>query len=235
MVRAKLFDEYKGNIANAGLAVVDISLDLKDKIDALLQLPFLVGTPNSVYTATFVTDGTTAAHYHASSRINTANYPTGNIIAAAGNGASTKPRFECIRAIDKYFSQFGAGFADGGDMVAGRIHVASGIASQFGDEFTPTTVTNPYADGLFQNRGSVSFNGRAYEIVPDPTIDPAAKYIYVSSNLPAGIFFDKPAGSLVHRHEDTILNEVQTFERALIGYCFPVTWAPRVLAVQFKS
>jgi len=235
MVRVQLFDAYKGRIADSALAVVDIAMDLKDKIDELLQLPFLVGTPNSVYTASFVNDGTAASHFHASSRINTANYPAGNIITLAANGAATKPRLEAIRAIDQYFSQFGSGFDVSGDMVAGQVHVASGIAHQFADEFDATSHQNAYTDELYKNRGVITWNGRKYEIVPDPTIDPTDKYIYVNSNLPAGIFFDKPAGSLVERKEDTILNEVQSFERALIGYAFPVTHAPRVLAVKFKN
>jgi hypothetical protein len=235
MVHAKLFDEYEGNVGNANLAVVDIAMDLAEKVDSLLQLPFLVGTANSVYTGTFVNDGTTASHYLATSRINTANFPTGNIIAPSTNGAATKPRLDCIRAIDEYFGRFGNGFDVDGDMVAGRVHVASGIAHEFGLEFDATSHQNVYTDGLFKNRGRIDYNGRTYEIIPDNTLDPTDKYLYVNSNLPAGLFFDKPAGSKVFRMEDEIQNEVQTFERKLMGYAFPLTFAPRVLAVKFKN
>ncbi len=235
VVRAKLFDEYKGNIADAALATVDIALDLMEKIDALLQVPMTVGTSSSVFTATFVNDGTPASHYHASDRIFTTNFPTGNIIVLSTNGASTVPRFDVIRAVDEYFGRFGSAFSPDGEMVAARIHVASGMAHHFGDEFTPTSAANLYTDKLFVTRKRVEYNGSIYEIVPDPTMDPASKYVLVTGNAPAGIFFDKPAGSMVKRTEDEVLNEVFAFERALIGYGFPITWAPRVLAVKFKD
>jgi hypothetical protein len=232
MYRAKLFDPYKGNVADAALGTIDIAMDLMEKIDGLLQLPFTVGTPNSVFTASFTVDGTPAAHYHASARIKTANFPTGNIIAPSTNGASTKPRLDVIRAIDEYFGRFGNAM-DG--MGATTVHVASGIAHQFGDEFSATSAVNDYTANLYANRSRIQYNGKAYDIVPDPTIDPTDKHVYVKGAAPAAIYFDKPAGSLVHREERTVENEVLTFERALIGYAFPVTWVPRVLAVKFKD
>ena len=232
MFVATMFDPYKGNVADAALGTIDIAMDLMEKIDGLLQLPFTVGTANSVFTAAFTVDGTPAAHYHASSRIFTSNFPTGNIIAPTTNGANTKPRLDVIRAIDEYFGRFGNAMEG---MGATTIHVASGIAHSFGDEFTTTSGPNPYTDNLFANRSRISFNGKTYEVVPDPTIDPADKHVYVKGAAPAGLYFDKPAGSMVHRKEDEVTNQVMTFERALIGYAFPVTWAPRVLAVKFKS
>lgn len=232
MYRAKMFDPYKGNVADAALGTIDIAMDLMEKIDGLLQLPFTVGTANSVFTASFTVDGSTASHYHASSRIQTANFPTGNIISPSSNGASTKPRLDVIRAIDEYFGRFGNAM-DG--MGATTVHVASGIAHQFGDEFSATAAVNEYTANLFANRSRLNYNGRAYDIVPDSTIDPTDKHVYVKGAAPAAIYFDKPAGSLVHREERTVENEVLTFERALIGYAFPVTWVPRVLAVKFKS
>lgn len=232
MYRAKMFDPYKGNIADAALGTIDIAMDLMEKIDGLLQLPFTVGTANSVFVASFVVDGTTASHYHASGRIFTANFPTGNIIAPSSNGASTKPRLATIQAIDEYFGRFGNAM-DG--MGATTVHVASGIAHQFGDEFTASAAVNEYTANLYANRSRLNYNGRTYEIVPDPTIDPTNKHVYVKGAAPAGLYFDKPSGALVHREERTIENEVLTFERALLGYAFPLTWAPRVLAVKFKT
>lgn len=231
----KLFDPNKGDVSAAALGTIDISLDLAEKLDELLQLPFLVGTPNSVYTAAFVNDGTPAAHYHASSRIKTANFPAGNIIALASNGAGTLPRFDVIRAVDEYFSRFGTNFDPAGDMVPVEIRVASGVAPAFGNEFTPTSVANPLTESLFKNRSIIPYNGRNYIIVPDATLDPADKYAYVRSNLPAGLFFEKPAGAMVHREEKAIENEVETFERMLIGQALPVTSGPRVLAVKWKT
>ena len=232
MYVATLFDRYKGNVSDAALGTIDIAMDLMEKIDGLLQLPFTVGTPNSVFTAAFTVDGTPAAHYHASSRIFTDNFPAGNIIAPTSNGANTKPRLDVIRAIDEYFGRFGNAI-DG--MGAMTVHVASGIAHQFGDEFSATSAVNSYTEKVFANRSRIEFNGKAYDIIPDPTIDPTDKHVYVKGSAPAGIYFDKPAGSLVHREERVIENEVMTFERALIGTAFPVTWVPRVLAVKFKS
>ena len=232
MYVATIFDPYKGNVSDAALGTIDIAMDLMEKIDGLLQLPFTVGTANSVFTASFTVDGTPAAHYHASSRIFTSNFPTGNIIAPSSNGASTKPRLDVIRAIDEYFGRFGNAI-DG--MGAMTVHVASGIAHQFGDEFSATAAVNAYTDRLYANRSRINFNGKDYDIVPDPTIDPTDKHVYVKGVAPAGIYFDKPAGSLVHREERVVENEVMTFERALIGLAFPVTWVPRVLAVKFKS
>lgn len=235
LVRAKLFDEEKGRIADAALGTVDIALDIMEKIDGLLQLPFLVGTPNSVYVSSFTNDGTPASHYHASSRIQTGNFPAGNIIAPATNGAATLPRFDCVRAIDEYFGRFGDNFQPDGEMAAARIHVASGLAHHFGSEFNPTSHVNRYTENMFQNRRRIEYNGLVYDVVPDPTIDPADKHIYVSGGMPAGLFFDKAAGSMNHRHEDEIQNEVSVFQRQLIAMLFPVTYAPRVLAVKFKT
>lgn len=232
---ATLFDPNKGSVAEAALGTIDISLDLMEKLDGLLQAPFIVGADGSPFVASFVNDGTPASHFHASDRINTANFPTGNIIAAAGNGATTKPRFAVIQAIDDYYSRFGSGFDPAGDVFGTTIHVASGIASQFGLEFTPTSGNNPLTNSLFANRSFIPYNGKTYTIVPDPTLDPNDKYVYVSSNQPAGLFFEKPAGALVHREERQRENEVETWERILVGMGFPMTWATRVLAVQFKS
>ena len=232
MFRAKLFDPNKGNVANAALATVDIAMDVMEKLDGLLQLPFTVGTPNSVFIANFVNDGSAASHFHLSARIKAANLPAGNLIALATNGANTVPRFDVIRAIDEYFSRFGSVM---GSMGAAEIRVASGIAHQFGNEFTPTSTTNPYTDSLFTNRGSVNYNGKNYPIVPDPTIDPADPHVYVRGTLPAGIHFDKPSGAMVHRQENILQNEVETCERICVGQAFPLTWAPRVLAVRFKT
>lgn len=232
MYRAKIFDPYKGNVADAALGTIDMAMDLMEKIDGLLQLPLTVGTPNSIFTATFVVDGSPASHYHASARINTANFPTGNIIAPASNGANTKPRLDVIRSIDEYLGRFGNAI-DG--MGLATIHVASGIAHQFGDEFSASSAVNAYTDKLYANRSAFSYNGRNFQVVPDPTIDPTGKYVYVNGGAPVGIYFDKPAGSLVYREERQIENEILTFERALIGYCFPITWTPRVLAVKFKN
>ncbi len=234
MLRAKMFDENKGFIADAALGVVEIALDLVDKIDNYLSQAVRVGTANSVFTATFVNDGTPAAHYQVSSRIITANYPTGNIIAPASNGNTTKPRFDCLRVIDEYFGRFGSAL-DGMAMGPVRIHMASGIAHQFGDEFTPTSVANPYADQLFKNRKMLNYNGREFEVIPDDTISPTDKYLYVNCGMPIGIYFDKPAGSKVFRKEDDVLNEVTTWERALLATLYPVPWAIGSCAVQFKT
>lgn len=232
MFRAKLFDPNKGNVANAALATVDIAMDVMEKLDGILQLPFTVGTPNSVFIANFVNDGTAASHFHLSARINAANLPAGNLITLLSNGANTVPRFDVIRAIDEYYGRFGSVM---GNMGAAEIRVASGIAHQFGNEFTPTSTTNPYTDSLFTNRGVVTYNGKNYPIVPDPTISPTDPHVYVRGTLPAGIHFDKPAGAMVHREENIIQNEVSTCERILVGQAFPLTWAPRVLAVRFKN
>ena len=50
-----------------------------------------------------------------------------------------------------------------------------------------------------------------------------------------GLYIDKPAGALVDREVRKVENEVLTFERILMGYGFPVTWIPRVLAVKFRN
>ena len=233
ILRARIFDVNKGNIADSALGTVDIALDLLDKIDAYLALAVRVGGAYSVFTRTFINDGTPAAHYQVSSRINTANYPTGNIIAPAGNGAATKPRFDCLRVIDEYFGRFASALDNAVGPV--RVHMASGIAHQFGDEFTPTSVANPYTDQVFQNRKMLSYNGRSFEIVPDDTIDPADKYLYVNGGSPIGLYFDKPAGAKVFRKEDDVLNEVSTWERALLATMYPVPWAIGSCAVQFKT
>ncbi len=71
--------------------------------------------------------------------------------------------------------------------------------------------------------------------MPDPTIDPADPHVYVRGTMPAGIHFSKPSGDLVHRAENILQNEVETCERICVGQAFPLTWAPRVLAVRFKT
>ncbi len=233
ILRAKMFDVNKGNIADAALGTVDIALDLLDKIDAYLALAVRVGGANTIFTAAFVNDGTAASHFHTTSRINTANYPSANIIAPASNGANTKPRFDCLRVIDEYFGRFASALDNAVGPV--RIHMASGIAHQFGDEFTASSVTNPYSDALYKNRKMLSLNGRDFEIVPDDTIDPTDKYLYVNSGQPIGLYFDKPAGAKVFRKEDDVLNEVQTWERALLATLYPVPWAIGSCAVQFKT
>lgn len=231
--RAKLFDKHKGNIADSALAVIDLAMDLKEKIDGILQLPFIIGSANQIYVANFVNAGTAASHFHASARINTANFPTGNIITLSDNGAATTPRFAVIRAIDEYMGRFGDAMDGVGGMT--QIHVASGIAHTFGNEFTPTSVANPYTDKLFTNRRRGEYNGMVYEIVPDPTLSPTDKHVYVKGAAPAGIYFEKPAGAYTHREEDIRHNEVTTWERMLYGQAIPLTWVPRVLAIKFKS
>lgn len=231
--RATLFDKYKGNVANSALAVIDIAMDLKEKLDGILQLPFLIGSANSVYVASFTNDGTAASHFHASSRINTANFPTGNIISLTDNGASTVPRFAVIRAIDEYMGRFGDAMDGVGGMT--QVHVASGIAHQFGTEFTPTSVANPVADQMFANRRRITYNGMTYEIIPDPTLDPTDKHVYVKGAAAGGIYFEKPAGAYTERKEDLRNNEVLTWERMLYGLAIPKTYVPRVLAIKFKS
>lgn len=231
--RAILFDKYKGRIMDAQLAVIDIAADLAEKLDGIFQLPFIIGSANSVYVANFVKNGTAAAHFHASSRINTANFPTGNIITLSDNGANTVPRFKVIQAIDEYMGRFG-GAMEGTDGLT-QVHVASGIAHQFGSEFTPTSVANPVTDQMFANRRRISYNGMTYDIVPDPTLDPTDKHVYVKGSMPAGLYFDKPAGAYTYRKEDEALNEVITWERVLYGQAIPLTWVPRVLAIKFKS
>ncbi len=230
---ATIFDPYNGFIADAGLGTIDIAMDLMEKEDGLLQLPFTVGTANSAFTDTFVVDGTPAAHYHASSRIFTSNFPTGNIIAPSSNGANTKPRFDIIRAIDEYLGRFGNAIEGVGGLTT--IHVASGIAHQFGDQFTESSPVNSFTEGLYANRSRFNYNGRQFEVVPDPTIDPTDKHVYVKGPAPAGLHFHKPAGDKVSRKENDLRNEVTTFERKLLGYAIPVTWMPRVLAVKFKT
>lgn len=230
--RATLFDKYKGNVANSALAVIDIAMDLKEKLDGILQLPFLIGTPNSVYVTNFTADGTAASHFHASSRINTANFPTGNIITLTDNGNNTVPRFAVIRAIDEYMGRFGDAMDGVGGMT--QIHVASGIAHQFGSEFTPTSTPNPVTDQLFANRRRISYNGMTYEVIPDPTLDPADKHVYVKGAAAGGIYFEKPAGAYTERKEDLRNNEVTTWERMLYGLAIPKTYVPRVLAIKFK-
>ena len=229
---ATLFDPYKGFISDAALGTLDISMDLMEKIDGLLQLPFSVGTPNSAFVSSFTVDNTPAAHYHASARIFTSNFPAGNIIAPSSNGASTKPRYDVLRAIDEYLGRFGSAI-DG--LGVTQVRVAAGVAHQFGDEFSVSTPVNAYSDQVFKNRSRMVVNGRTMEIVPDITIDPADPHVYVKGPSPAGLYFDKPAGAKVSRTENEVRNEVTTFERALIGYAIPNTFVPRVLAVRYKS
>lgn len=230
-----IFDVYKGDIKQMQLGTVDIAMDIAESIDGVAQTAITVGSANSIYTDTFVTDGSPAAHYHASNRIQTGNFPTGNIIAAAGNGASTLPRLAVLTAIHEYYSRFGSGVFDGQDAVPVAIHVAAIHAAAFSAEFTPTSHMNRYTDQVFQNPFSLEAHGRNFLIVPDNTIDPADKHVYVRPNLPIGLHFQKPAGDKVGYEEDDRNNEFKTWERKCIGWAFPVTWQPRSVAIKFKS
>ena len=88
---------------------------------------------------------------------------------------------------------------------------------------------------MFANRRRIGYNGMTYDVVPDPTLDPTDKHVYVKGSAPAGLYFEKPAGAYTERKEDLRNNEVLTWERMLYGIAIPKTFVPRVLAIKFKS
>ncbi len=191
-----LFDLDKGfDVRDAALVQVDLARDLAAQVDAMLAQYILVGTPNSMLTAAFQTTGAMVSRdYHAHSRVNTANFPAGNLLTLDGNSTTTKLRLDVFKAIVKYQHDWGSGAFPDGDIMAQTIIVPSSDTTGFLDEIATIDVNdNEVTRQIFNGGVPVNYGGQTWRVIGDNTLDPNDGMAYVQTNKPVGEFYQKPS------------------------------------------
>lgn len=233
---------HGGRVADAALANIDMARDFAAKLDFIIQSFHLVGATGSRCKAAFdITDANLAKRdYVPHSRVDTSNFPTGNIIVLATNTVTSGPRLDLLRAVIAYATQWGSGAWPDGDLVPVAIHVPSKDAYRFTEEFSISApVGNSYTENVASAPFQLHFGGYNFTIIPDNTLSPAGDtHAYVRFNKPTGLALEKPSLGRDFR-DDTYESQKANIGRvsrvAAIGQAMPRQWCPNILAVRYRN
>jgi len=224
-------DIYQGFIGQAAQATFDIGYDLTQKIDG--EVFSLMDS--SAFGAFDITNAAKEKRtYVAHSKINAANLPTTNELAAASNGASTKFRLDVVRKIMRYATQWANVFGSS-VMPTGVILVPSLAAADLADEITPDGSTNnSVADELMRDFIQFDYLGVRWVLVPDATLAP--KLVYPVFNRPIGRIYYKPSmDEDMVRESPNDPHRERRWQNKVIGTVIPAPWTPFCARVRYQT
>lgn len=195
--RYEKMDVYRGSVADAALATIDLAYDWRNQADG--QCYTLVSSA-SVF-GTFVFSGKKQNYpYVTNSRINTTNLPTTNDIDIT-NATPVYFGFPVFDEIIDYFGRWAGVDAKVSAKPTGRILVPGSDIRQIKRSLTATGAKvnevgeNILADGWF----GVHYLGKDWTMIPDNTLTPGT--CYPESTVKPGRVYLKP--DLDQELEDT--------------------------------
>ena len=232
-VEYPLMDIYRGRVADEVKALVDISQDMDNKIDALAW-PYI--TASTI--GTFNTGGTRAGkHFVVGGAINIANLPTTNLVVSSSSGAGTRFNKDCLDAILDYIGAWGD-ILPGGAMSPVVVYLPSKDAMGWVRSITMTSQPNSLVEQVIDTGFPMHYAGRNWVFVGDPTLDPTAGLAYVRTNKPVGQFFEKPGMDQTVDEvtsESRKQNKGSMYSQKVIGWGLPTTWALNLIVCRYKA
>lgn len=237
VVRYRLQDIYAGDISKAVKATLDTGYDLANKIDGLAYSLLTASLVNGGVFGTFTVTGTKVSRvYIANSRINTANLPTTNDIALAGNSGSTKFRLSAFAAAMHYCDQWAGVFRDGDLRPTGIVLVPSADTTDLASEITPTTTSiaaSSVQENLLHGYTRVNYLGVDWTLIPDNTLTSGQAYFQL--NKPLGWIYRKPTMDMEMTKQDQWMNYEERFQKSVLGLFIPAQRRMNALRVTYHS
>jgi len=237
-IEFKIFDMYKGEIADDAKSQFDVAYDLSMKINAELWT-LIKGQVGDNFNYTGSAKQARTLNLHSS--IITANLPTGNLITLASNSNSTKFRFDVLRAIAQWCLQWGTSTLSTGEIVPVTVYVPSLHVGDMLDELTLGSVDNAMVQEIKDVGYVVSLGRKKFNIVGDATLDPAAYRCYVRTNQSLGDHFTKPAGDRMfpstagYSDAERKANKASMSAQKVYGAVAPEPNRLGVLGVQYRT
>lgn len=239
----KLRDLYKGSVAGAAQATVDIAFDLQFKLDRVAHDLFKAapGSGGALGTFTPTTGAKNQRIWHLHSGIDSTNLPTTNVLVCAtasaskvANTTSTPFRLDVMREVVHYCSQWGNIWSDGPLAPTGIIMVPSKDAAQIGTDIDPYTVeSNRVTDNILSQYMQIDYLGYRWTIVPDVTIPPNVCYPIL--NKPIGEIFFKPSMDTMPVRTDEMKNWEERAATKVYGMYIPAHWRMRACSVRYRT
>lgn len=235
-----LRDLYKGHkVKSLALANIDMARDFAAKIEDLLATYILVGGANTRLTATFTTTGDEVdRHYDVHSRVNTGNFPVGNLVTLTNNTTTTNFRKDVLDAALEYCEKWGGdAFPDGALDVVG-IRVCSADIGAWRSQVTLTSESNSLTEQIFTGGAVLNYAGKRFVLEADNTIEPNDGVAYVRLNKPIGVQFEKTsmAETLIDESPERIRsNRGRICQGSAFGFGMPLPWAVNILGVRYRT
>jgi len=236
-----LRDLYKGTrVKDLALAQIDMARDFTAKIEAILAGYILKGAANSRLVATFeTTDADLKLHdYVAHSRINTANFPTGNLVTLSTNTTTTSFRKEVLDAALEYAESWGGDIDGTGPLEIQSIRVPSKDVGDWRTGVTLTSESNSLTEQVMQGGAVLNYAGKRFTLEGDNTIDPTEGVAYVQFNKPIGEQYEKTefADVLidegVERQQE---NKGRMSQGTALGWALPRPMRKNVLGIVYRT
>jgi hypothetical protein len=239
MYEYPIYEPNRGDVRNDMMGLVDHAMDIASAIDQYLQSLIQVSSmPSNPFVASFVTTGDEENRdYLADSRVNTANFPTGNYIVLSSNTSTSKFRLEVLDEAIKYAGKWGQ-FSDGTTLSIEAIHVASSQAFDWLGTANAGSVSNMITDQVFSTGKVLDYAGSNFNMVSDNTIDPAAGIAYVRFNMPVGEVYRVPEADEIVVDDSKALyiaNKERSCMISHFGTAMPLQWRKHVVAIKFKG
>jgi hypothetical protein len=225
----KLRDILKGSVEEEMRALVDLSDDLAQKMEAILW-----GQLNSTDIFKAFNFDNAKAHLrtmnfhptHAAAIIS--NIPSTNLIEMTSAGGPTKA---VVVALVQHFRKFGS-------LPVGKpnaIFYPSGYDLKCLEEIATTTASGPYSDQIVQQGtvGNVAGDNLAFK--PIVTMSKSLKRVICGTSQPVGMLFRKPSEDRVFSDRDERNNRGSMFSQQAYKLIFPEQWRARVAAVKVEA
>ncbi len=238
-IEFKIFDVYKGNVADDAMAQFDVSHDVAMKVNAELWVLILDQIANN-FNYTNSRKELRTLNLHSSVRV--ANLPTGNLITLSGNTNSSKCRFDVMRKIAQWCMQWGTSTLSTGEVSPVSIYVPSIDAGDMLDEISADSADGPVIKEIKDVGHVVSLGGKTFNVIPDATLDPAQGLAVVRTNKPLGDAFTKAAGDYVFPGSATDItpaqraaNKAEMSARKVYGAVAPEANRLGVIGVRYRN
>ncbi len=236
-----LRDLYKGNrVKDLAMAQIDMARDFAEAIEGILAGYIINGAADSRLTATFETANADAKlnDYVAHSRINTANFPTGNLVTLSTNTTSTTFRKAVLDAALTYAESWGGDLDGTGPLEIQSIRVASQDVGAWRDSITMTSESNSLTEQVMQGGAVLNYAGKRFTLEGDNTIDPDDGTAYVQFNKPIGEQYEKTefADVLIDEGVERVReNKGRMCQGTALGWALPRPMRKNILGIVYRT
>lgn len=238
VIEIPIIDINKGDVYDQTSALFDSAYDLAMKKDALRW-----GLIDAACGAFVVTGKVEKRTFHLHSSIKAANLPQANLITdVKNNNATSKFRFDVVRAGVQWCSYFGNNTFSTGPVYPVAFYVASSQVGDMLDEIEISSTNNAFVEEIKGFGHVITLGGRKITIIGDATIDPDDNACYMRTNMPLGQEFTKPSldqsfpGSPQEiTRQEREQNKVGLSHRTVHAACVPEAQRLGVVKLVFQS